>query len=121
MARSDRGGWRTTGRLEQLWGLRGVSPGRMQKPRAMAIDDQDRLYIVDTTARIQVFDRKGQFLHGWQTPKFANGKPTGLSFSRDGLLMVADTQVLARLGHLSQRPRLQPIRIDLRPPPAQQL
>lgn len=91
LARSGRNGWHSTGRLEQIWGLRGVTPGRLQKPRAMAIDDQDRLYIVDTTARIQVFDRSGQFLHGWQTPKFANGKPTGLSFSHDGLLMVADT------------------------------
>ncbi len=90
LARSDRG-WHSTGRLEHVWGRRGVTQGRMQKPRAMAIDDQDRLYIVDTTARIQVFDRDGQFLHGWQAPEFANGKPTGMSFSRDGLLMVADT------------------------------
>jgi sugar lactone lactonase YvrE len=57
----------------------------------MAIDAADELYIVDKTGRIQVFDREGHYLRGWQTPEFANGKPTGLSFDRSGLLMVADT------------------------------
>ena len=46
------------GQLEEVWELRGISPGRLQKPRAMAIDGQDRLYIVDMTARIQVFDTR---------------------------------------------------------------
>ncbi len=57
----------------------------------MAIDADDRLYIVDKTARIQVFDRDGRYLHGWQTPAWANGKPTGLSFDYEGNLLVADT------------------------------
>jgi sugar lactone lactonase YvrE len=57
----------------------------------MAIDAQDRLYIVDKTARIQVFDRDGNFLHGWRTPEWANGKPTGLSLDNQGNLLVADT------------------------------
>ena len=57
----------------------------------MAIDDQDQLYIVDMTARIQVFDGDGKFLRGWQTPEHAHGKPTGLSIAPDGILLVADT------------------------------
>jgi DNA-binding beta-propeller fold protein YncE len=85
------------GRLEGVWELRGVSPGRLQKPRAMAIDRQDRLYIVDMTARIQVFDTKtlvhgkGKFLYYWTTPAKENGRPTGLSIGRDGNVLVADT------------------------------
>ena len=85
------------GRLEEVWELRGVSPGRLQKPRAMAIDRQDRLYIVDMTARIQVFDTrtlvdgKGKFLYYWSTPAKENGRPTGLSIGRDGSVLVADT------------------------------
>ena len=79
------------GSLEKTWGQIGVRDGRFRKPRAMTIDDQDQVYIVDKTARIQVFDRDGNFLRQWQTPKYANGKPTGLSFNREGLLMVADT------------------------------
>ena len=61
------------------------------KPRAMAIDKQDQLYIVDMTGRIQVFDAEGKYLRGWRTPESQNGKPTGLSFDRQGNLMVADT------------------------------
>ncbi len=81
----------TMGGLEMVWGRRGVSNGRFQKPRAMAIDDQDRIYVVDMTARIQVFDAKGKFLYGWQTPEKENGKPTGLSIGSDGNVLVADT------------------------------
>lgn len=57
----------------------------------MAIDEEDHLYIVDMTARIQVFDTEGHFLRGWQTPAHEAGKPTGLSFDRQGNLLVADT------------------------------
>lgn len=79
------------GRLNKTWGSMGSSDGLFQKPRAMAIDDQDRLFIVDKAARIQVFDRDGEFSHGWKTPKWQFGKPTGLSFDNEGNLMVADT------------------------------
>ena len=76
---------------ELVWGRIGISDGRFQKSRAITIDDEDHLYIVDMTARIQVFDRDGKFLRVWQTPVHTNGRPTGLSMSRDGLVMVADT------------------------------
>ena len=79
------------GKLEAVWGQQGGQPGFFQKPRAMAIDAQDRLFIVDKAARLQVFDRKGEFSHGWRTPDWEFGKPTGLSFDNDGNLMVADT------------------------------
>lgn len=77
--------------LGSAWGRRGISAGRFQKPRAIAIDNQDRLYIVDTTARIQIFDATGNYQGGWRTPEMANGKPSGLSFDIEGNLMVADT------------------------------
>ena len=79
------------GRLVKVWGRRGIAEGRLQKPRAVAIDGDDHLYIVDMTARIQVFDVDGTFLRGWQTPEHENGRPTGLSIDGDGNLLVADT------------------------------
>jgi sugar lactone lactonase YvrE len=79
------------GQLRAVWGRRGISDGRLQKPRAMAIDRQDHLYIVDMTARIQVFDTDGNFLRGWSTPDHAIGKPTGMSIGPDGNVWVADT------------------------------
>ncbi len=81
----------TTGKLEAIWGRQGGQPGLFQKPRAMAIDNKDRLFIVDKAARIQVFDSRGKFSHGWRTPEWEFGKPTGLTFDNDGNLMVADT------------------------------
>lgn len=79
------------GQFETVWGCRGNTAGRLQKPRAMAIDADDRLYIVDMTARIQVFDKRGQFLRSWRTPASENGRPTGLSIGHDGHVLVADT------------------------------
>ncbi len=74
-----------------IWGRLGLSEGRFQKPRAMAIDANQEIYIVDKTGRIQVFDTEGQFLRLWNTPAIEMGKPTGLGIDRDGNLMVADT------------------------------
>lgn len=79
------------GQLERIWGHQGTRPGELHKPRAMAISDAGEIYVVDKTARIQVYDRNGRFLRGWQTPEYANGKPTGLSFDLQGNLLVADT------------------------------
>src|SRR5688500_1688611 len=70
-------GGRSLGQLDKVWGRRGVSFGRFQKPRAMAIDGQDNLYIVDMKAQIQVFSPDGEYLRGWQTPDHKVGKPTG--------------------------------------------
>ncbi len=81
----------STGRLISVWGRRGISDGRLQKPRAMAIDGNDLLYIVDMTARIQVFTTDGQFVRGWQTPAHDKGRPTGISIDGRGNVMVADT------------------------------
>jgi DNA-binding beta-propeller fold protein YncE len=77
---------------DKVWGRVGGGNGQFSKPRAIAIDDKDQLYIVDMTARIQVFDADGNFIRAWQTPAHANGRPTGLTISSvDGNLMVADT------------------------------
>lgn len=79
------------GELEAVWGRHGISDGRLNKPRAMAIDSHDQLYIVDKTARVQAFTTSGQFLRGWKTPIHEHGCPTGVSISRAGDVMVADT------------------------------
>ncbi|MFN7626213.1 MAG: hypothetical protein ACK5PZ_05230, partial [Pirellula sp.] len=61
-------------------GQRGLADGRFQKPRAMAISPNDEIYVIDKTARVQVFNTSGKFLRGWETPESANGKPTGATF-----------------------------------------
>jgi DNA-binding beta-propeller fold protein YncE len=77
---------------ELVWGRHGVQKGDLVKPRAAAIDKQDRLYIVDFTARIQVYDRDGKYQGiTWKTPDYSNGRPSGLSIDRDGNLLVSDS------------------------------
>ncbi len=80
------------GRLDKVWGVHGIVKERMHKPRAMAIDHQDNLYLVDFTARILVYDADGNFLRSWNTPQRDSGRPTGLTFDPlDQHIMVADT------------------------------
>ncbi len=74
-----------------VWGVHGIKPGRLHKPRTAAFDAQDHLYLADLTDRIQVFDRDGKYLHGWSTPKFNVDGPSGLTVDRLGRLLVADT------------------------------
>ena len=90
------------GKPEQVWGRRGISAGRLQKPRAMAIDAENQLYIVDMTGRIQVFSATGEYLRGWRTPAIEQGKPCGLGFARDGNLLVADTHYFRVLVYTPQ-------------------
>lgn len=96
----DAGDTPTFGRLDAVWGVHGVVGERMHKPRAMAIDAQDRLYIVDFTARVLVYDVDGKYLRGWSTPLNENGRPTGLTFDpvADELL-VADTHYFRVLAY----------------------
>ncbi|TWU39184.1 NHL repeat-containing protein [Novipirellula artificiosorum] len=89
---------------ESVWGRYGFSDGRFIKPRAMAIDADDHLFIVDTTGRIQVFDGDGNFLRNWKTPQTENGRPTGMTIRRaaDGRpdrLLVADTHYYRMLSY----------------------
>ena len=93
--------------VDLVWGRRGLSRGRFIKPRAIAIDAADHLYIVDTTGRIQVFDSDGQLLRLWSTPQTENGRPTGLAVKHNpnsgdhtqARLLVADTHYYRMLAY----------------------
>lgn len=74
-----------------VWGQMGFSEGRFQKARAITISPIDEMYIVDKMGRIQIFDTDGKYKRSWSTPMVEQGKPVGLGWSNDNLLMVADT------------------------------
>ena len=77
--------------VAEVWGRKGLDDGRFIKPRAITIDQSDRLHIIDMTSRIQTFDRLGQLNSFWKTPECTNGKPCGISILRDGRIAVPDT------------------------------
>lgn len=85
-----------------VWGKRGFGEGRFQKARAITISPNDQLYIVDKMGRIQVFDADGRYLRGWNTPAITQGKPTGLGWSKDDRLLVADTHYFRMLVYTPQ-------------------
>jgi len=103
----------SSGRLELVWGHRGLKPGRLERPRGIVADRKlDRLYIADMTDRIQIFDLDGHFIDFWRLPAFNVDGSTGLSMTADGKLLIADThlyrvlaynpvskQLLAKYGH----------------------
>src|SRR5262249_27591412 len=62
----------------QVIGGRGVAPGQFNKPRSLACDRDDNLYVVDITGRVQKFDANGHWLLQWQMPQTDLGKPKGM-------------------------------------------
>ena len=68
------------GQVELVWGQHGGQDGFFKKPRAIAISDQDQLYIVDKSARIQVFDRQGDYLRGWEDACMEIRQANGVEF-----------------------------------------
>src|SRR5262245_45339670 len=53
----------------EIIGSRGVAPGQLNKPRSVACDREDNLYVADITGRIQKFSPDGRFLLQWQMPQ----------------------------------------------------
>lgn len=94
------------GQVQQVWGGHGTDRGQFHKPRAIAINDREQLYVVDMTGRVQVFSPDGEFQRSFRTPEIANGKPSGLSFDRQGRLMVADTHYFRVLFYTPEGERL---------------
>ncbi|MCC9599906.1 SMP-30/gluconolactonase/LRE family protein [Stieleria sp. JC731] len=97
---------------ELIWGRRGQANGRFLTPRAITIDRNDQLYIVDKTGRIQVFEPDGTWLRDWRTPDITNGKPTGMTIMfgdspSDDLLLVADTHYYRMLAYTLEGERIE--------------
>ena len=55
-----------TGEYKFSWGSPGIDPGQFIRPHNIAVDSNDRVYVVDREChRIQIFDPKGNFLTMW--------------------------------------------------------
>ncbi len=75
-----------------VWGKKGVMPGDLTRPRAITVDGQGRLWIVDFTARVQAYNSQGEYLGiTFTTPDYRNGRPSGLGVTREGHLIVCDS------------------------------
>jgi DNA-binding beta-propeller fold protein YncE len=72
----------------------GTGDGQMMWPVAIAIDDEERIYISDEALdRISVFDKQGRFLGKWGVKGRGAGefdRPAGIGFDREQHLLVVD-------------------------------
>jgi len=82
----------------EVFGRRGAGAGELNKPRSVAIDREDNLYVVDMTGRVQKFSPKGEFISFWQMPQTDKGKPKGMCRDQDGNIVVLEPHY-SRINH----------------------
>jgi hypothetical protein len=89
----------------EIIGTRGTGAGEFNKPRSLAVDANDNVYVVDMTGRVQKFSPEGKFLLSWQMPQTDLGKPKGMCRDRDGNIVVLEPHY-QRVNHFTTEGRL---------------
>jgi len=86
------------------WGSEGTEPGQFISPIDLVVDDQGRVYVVDSfrntevgadagTGAVQIFDGDGRFLAEWGERGTEPGQmssPFGIGLDPDGTLLIAE-------------------------------
>lgn len=87
----------------RIFGSPGNAMGQFGYPRAIDVDQQNQyVYVVDKTARVQRFGFDGKPQLQWHMPAMENGKPTGVSVAPDGRVFVPDTHYFRVIAYDSQ-------------------
>lgn len=81
-------------------GKRGTGAGEFNKPRSVALDHEDNLYVVDMTGRVQKFSEDGTFMMAWQMHETKLGRPKGMQCDSAGNIIVIEPHY-ARLNHFN--------------------
>ena len=81
-------------------GSRGNAPGLFVKPRSIAIDRDDNVYVCDMTGRVQKFHPDGNYLLQWQMPEIERGRPKGMALEHEGNIVVVEPHY-SRINHFT--------------------
>jgi DNA-binding beta-propeller fold protein YncE len=85
------------GKWLRQWGGHGYAPGEFLRPRALAMDEHDQLYVADScNHRIQVFDTAGNLLRSWGT---RGAGPGQMSYPYDLALGPGDSLYVCEYGN----------------------
>ena len=84
----------------QIIGRRGTALGQFNKPRSVAVDTNDNIFVIDMTGRLQKFSPSGEYLSSWQMPQTDTGKPKGMCTDRDGNIVLVEPHY-TRVNHFS--------------------
>ena len=74
----------------EIIGTRGTGLGQFTKPRSIALDRDDNLYVVDMTGRVQKFSPRGEVLSSWRMPETDLGKPKGMCRDTNGNIVIVE-------------------------------
>ena len=89
----------------EIIGTRGTGAGELNKPRSVAVDKADHLYVVDMTGRVQKFSSDGRYLLSWQMPQTDLGKPKGMCCDQAGDIVVIEPHY-QRVNHFTTEGKL---------------
>ncbi len=64
---------------------------KVPAPRAVAIGAHDEVLVLDTAARVLIFDENGKLKKHWRMPDVEAGNPEGVCVLQDGRIAVSDT------------------------------
>jgi DNA-binding beta-propeller fold protein YncE len=78
----------------------GNGPGQFVKPRSIAVDRDDNVYVCDMTGRVQKFDPDGNYLLQWQMPETERGRPKGMALDHVGNIVVVEPHY-SRINHFT--------------------
>lgn len=75
----------------KVFGAPGITDGSFSGPRAIEVDNDGTIYVMDKTGRVQMFDNNFTFVRSFRLQQYEKGTPTGFCVAPDGRIFIADT------------------------------
>ena len=91
-------------RVESV-GFKGTGVAQFNKPRSVTVTQNNDVFAVDMTGRVQRFRADGEYLGFWQMPETERGRPKGMGIDSQGRVIVVEPHY-ARVNHFTSEGEL---------------